>query len=489
MQKRNYWSALKCGVAAFCVAAVAFACTKDENPKAFKESDKIAFSVALDNGVVAKSSDGANSHFLCSFGEDSVYLSVCELDNSVQWALGADTAAVETKGAPIEDPSGSGENRLAEFWVSAKLDDGNIYFADERVDVASGSSGRYWPKEENLNFFAYAPYGAKQNVTSPSFVKNDDAWTGSFSYTMPKDDTDGNDAEILPDYIYTIASGKSKTDGVAVPLTFHHAFSAISFTAGVMPEGVVIKYIALKYIYSSGSCSFVEDATKGIEFTWSSQEVQTTFKQDFSVLVNGSADKGIALNTKEQTFMVVPQTLPDNAEFEVCFSLNGVEKTLCKAIKDVTDEWEADKKYVYNISLPDEVSIEIEDSVEGAVKRDVEITNTGIATSYIRAAVIGYWVVGNYVVAAWNETDGNFVYDAQWDNYWIKHSDGFYYYKYSLEPGKSPEVPLFETYTLVNQTSYEQAKLQLNIMVQAVIASSKDSGVWPWPVELKNQLN
>lgn len=512
-ERRVFRGVLRACIVAAVVAVAAVSCVMDEPLPVVKSGDKIAFSVALDNGFVARSADGATaatkaevvesagsaSHFLCSLGEDSLYLSVSELRNSVQWALGADTAAVETKGAPIEDPSGSGENKLAEFWVSAKLDDGVDYFIDEKVAVSATSTGRYWPMDRDLNFLAYAPAAAKGNVNL-NFSVEEEKGAGSFSYTMPAPltgDNDGQDAVNLPDYIYSLASGKNKANsGESVALGFHHAFSAICFKVGTMPEKVFVEHIALKNIYSGGECSFVEDATAGVLFTWSGQSSseKKSYKQIFKRSVNTGEEGALVnngddhINSNEQTFMVVPQDFAGNeaAEIEISFSIDGRPYVLSKPIKGISAEWEADRRYVYVISIPEDVDIEIEDEVSGAEKKNLVMTNKGFADSYIRAAVVGYWIVedgdNSYVVSDWKETDGEFVRGSGWDSYWKLHTDGFYYYKYPLKNGETPTVPLFDTYTLTAESPVVNAQLQLSVMVQSVVATVLGNGSWPWEV-------
>lgn len=497
-----FFSEYRGALSLFAVALLAMSgvsCVKEEQQPVLQESDKIAFSVALGREFVTRSAEGsiaepsvvygngAAAHYLCSFGEDSIYISVSEQDNYVQWVAGADTAAAPTKGAPIVYPSGSG-NVLSEFWSSAKLDGGAVYFADDRVAVDAGSTNRYWPPDVNLNFMAYAPAGAR--IGAEKFVYEESEWTGSFSYSMPTDYVECNDAEILPDYIYALASGRNKAGG-AVGLVFHHAFSAICFKVGTMPMNVTVKHIALNNIWSDGSCKFNGDGSS-LAFGWSGQSDKKSFKQNFGVAVNASDGyylvKENDLNTSEQTFMVVPQTLPDDAVFEVCFSVDNTEYTLYKPIKDITDEWLADKRYVYSISIPEEVDIEITDDVVGAVKSNVQMTNNGLANSYIRAMVVGYWIVESgsdeCIVADWKETDGEFVYGAGWNEHWkLNEVDGFYYYKYQLAPGQLPAVPLFESYTVTAVPPVANAKLQLNVMVQAVIASELGKGSWPWGLD------
>ncbi|MBR5856670.1 MAG: fimbrillin family protein [Bacteroidales bacterium] len=490
---------VKLYIAVALVAVIAVSCQKQEEQALAESGDEIVFNVEMNDGFALKSA-GENSgesgyasreFFLCSFGTDSVCMTLSEGANSVKWANDPDTLDVGTKGAPIEDPSGGDAYALKEFWISALLDDGSLYFPETNFEISGSeaiNSQRYWPEDEALNFYAYAPEEAKKGVEGLDYSFANGKLKGSFSYSMPVDNVEGNDAEILPDYIYTIVSGKTKTKE-SVGLVFHHAFSAICFKVGSMPENVQVTHIALRNIFSEGVCSFEENDETGIYFNWTGQAELKDFVQSLNVQVDGASSSGEALTTKEQTFMVVPQTLPEDAEIEIGFTINGAERSLSKKIKEVNPKWEADKKYIYSISIQsDLVDIEVTDEVAGAVKSNVKITNTGNIPVYIRAMVVGYWSVGNYIVSAWKDTDGTFVYSSAWSNYWIKGADGFYYYKYPLLPDKTPTVPIFDSYTLQAPPPYARASLQLNVMSQAVDASTINDASWPWPVKIADGL-
>ena len=75
-----------------------------------------------------------------------------------------------------------------------------------------------------------------------------------------------------------------------------------------------------------------------------------TQKRDFTLALNYSSDgkAGKDITTKDNTFFLLPQALPDEAILEVKMMINGQLKTLKKAINGKT--WKQGEKIVYNLS-------------------------------------------------------------------------------------------------------------------------------------------
>ena len=124
---------------------------------------------------------------------------------------------------------------------------------------------------------------------------------------------------------------------------------------------------------------------------------------------------------------------------------------------------------VTNTFGPAYVTVKVEDEVDGLVKKNVVITNTGNVDAYIRAAIVGYWCnEAGEIVAAWDpEQDGTFNNSLPGNN-WTKSGD-YYYYTDPVAPGQPTPYALFDTYT-VGTPPVEGAHLVMNILVQAVQA-------------------
>ena len=125
---------------------------------------------------------------------------------------------------------------------------------------------------------------------------------------------------------------------------FNHALTAIQFKTGSqLPSGITIKSISFKNIYFKGEHSL---GTKGDD-TWT---VDQTQKRDFTLTLNYSSDgtEGKDITTQDNTFFLLPQTLPSDAVLEVTMMIKGQLKTLKKAINGKT--WKQGEKIVYNLS-------------------------------------------------------------------------------------------------------------------------------------------
>ncbi len=406
-----------------------------------------------------------------------------------------------TRGKPFDEAT----NKVNEFTVVA-LRDGSAgssnYFEDGyTVSPSGGGDDRVWNTKypwpsSSLSFCAYTTTKEVAGF-NPTFQNQDGNLSGSFSYTLPATDKN-NDAKNQPDLVFAMSPGHSKTSD-PVELLFHHALSAIVFKVGTMPIGVTLKSIAIGNVYSSGTCSMTSGKKsesageiENVVFTWTQTGGRNgTYTQTLGEQVAQEDDYFGKENSADYTFLMIPQDMDDNTQFSLTFGLDGKEYTFSHRFKDIKikggdamlEKWEADTKYIFTIGLNGEVDVEVDDKVVDAVKQDVQIRNTGIATGYIRAAIVGYWVdKEGYIRDAWNENeDGTFEWGDEWDTYWKKgDDDGFYYYQLPVPHNESTKYPLFEKYTLSESTTTAHADqtLKLSIVAQIVI-EDKLKEAWP----------
>ncbi len=84
------------------------------------------------------------------------------------------------------------------------------------------------------------------------------------------------------------------------------------------------------------------------------------------------------------------------------------------------------------------ISIEVNEELDGNTKKNVTVENTGTARAYIRAVVVINWVNVNgdmlYGEPPYEDTDYTVDYNT---TDWIHGSDGFWYYKYPVDPNAS----------------------------------------------------
>lgn len=116
---------------------------------------------------------------------------------------------------------------------------------------------------------------------------------------------------------------------------------------------------------------------------------------------------------------------------------------------------------VVNEFTPAEVTCAVSETFTegGKTKTNVGITNTGNTTAWIRAKVVGNWVLDGKVVAPWTD-------DITYASGWTKGSDGFWYCNTTTDAGKTTSN-LFDSYT-AGTAPVEGAHLELTIVCQAV---------------------
>lgn len=410
--------------------------------------------------------------FLGIVGRDSLFITLTEEDN---------VSTPETRGVYSEET-------FTSFKVSAYTADGNVWsnwgtnipVTKEGNDwnyTVNGYTEVYWP-EHPLYFFAYA-----QNIGSgfsPNFSLTDGVCSGSFSYTLPTAQATGqatpaNDAKQQPDLVVAIAPNQTKADN-PVNLPFSHALSAVVFKWGTLPADLVISNasISLVGVPSSGSCTL--QYSNDIAFSWETNNTTGTYTIE-NFQGEGSDD---------ETFLMIPHTLSKTEEMKLVFKVGEETHPFELPLPEFStiEKWEANKRYTYTISISEDVKVEIEEDFEPEtpVKSNVQIQNTGMSTAYIRAAVVGYWENSSgKIIKEWNiedENSGEWVKDSEWDTHWTKHTDGFYYHKTPVPAGAYTQVPLFDKYELTNIGPEKDAKLTVNIVVQAV-AVDLVTTAWP----------
>lgn len=245
---------------------------------------------------------------------------------------------VLTRATPIKD-----DNMYESFGVSAYSYTGSWdesqttpnYFYNATASKSGGSytlsSTYYWPGSSyKMKFFAYAPTANGQYVLSG----RTQAGSPTISVTIPSDVNDQKDLLVAKT---DELSGNTNT---AVALTFNHALTAIRFVCGDDMQGGTVKSVSLKNVYSKGTYHMGTQS-------WSNIGTPATFPQTLNKSTTGTA--GEALTTDAQTFMMVPQTLPDGAQLEVVFTDNSsIDHTLTADIKGTS--WPVGKTVTYKIS-------------------------------------------------------------------------------------------------------------------------------------------
>ncbi len=297
-------------------------------------------------------------------GSDTLYL---HASIDVNTATVSKEAKAGTRGVPIN--SDNFQSVCKNFGVTAYTQgDGKLFMSDEEVsnyanEAWSPSGGaRYWPEDETLDFYAYAPYSFNENKpfeTAPSINRADH--TMSFIYTVPTT-TDGNDAVAQPDIMFAYAECSRSTTNERgnVPLEFAHALAAVKFVANDI-AGCTINRITLKGLYGAGDCIFTPagkdgegvDKPRGT-FAWNDLGDKKDFTQKFNVQLKDqqSGEQPITGDNSPTTFMMIPQELEGaTVEVNLTTTKDGIHHTLVgKLASTDLNEWEAGNIYTYKIS-------------------------------------------------------------------------------------------------------------------------------------------
>lgn len=207
----------------------------------------------------------------------------------------------------------------------------------------------YWPGNgHTLQFYALTPDDA--GIRMPATP----ASTHLSSYTVPQDVAEQHDILVA-----TTEELSGNYNQAAVPLTFRHICTAVRFETGSQMQAGSIKSVMLKGVKTTGAYDMATDK-------WVLTDATDSYTLDVDKATTGTETPGSGITNIENTFMMLPQTLPDGATVEVVFQdkVTGNERTLSAAIGGT--EWPQGKTVTYKISITPEydMSIECEDKVD-----------------------------------------------------------------------------------------------------------------------------
>lgn len=220
----------------------------------------------------------------------------------------------------------------------------------------AGTTPQYWPSEGTLTFNAISPVTIspdKTILTSPSFTYS----SGSVTAIGAKlNDNSTNQADVL---VAKTVTGQNKTNNATgVEMTFYHALAQIVVTAkaGSNAPTTQINSIKLNNTAQSGnlSASNLSNAD-GPSFAWTEPAytdvdfVATFF--DTNLTTDESAEStGILVLPVDEKDGATKYSITVNYDLG---SNKGLESTLELLSTDTgkISEWEAGKKYVYNLTI------------------------------------------------------------------------------------------------------------------------------------------
>lgn len=443
---------------------------------------------------------------------DNVYMYMLEEDFS-SFAMYGNTTRAEGDASDSDNTTSGGSSygdigMIAFHTLTSDENTTTTMFMDN-INLNEYQDNTYWPaKGGDIEFYAYAPYYDSEAAQTYYSVTTNGFSAPVISYQVPTDIT--KQLDLMDGYV--------KTDDYVegqVEISMSHLLSQIQVNLGDIDQGEITS-IAINNVYYKGTNSYVEvtdpeDGTVKLMPKWTvDAEVG---KRNYEITEDNGIEKSDD-RIEIKPMYLMPQDLPDDAEIVVTIQVSeGVEYCLKKNLKEITTTWLPNKKYTYTISTPREVEVEVTDRVvsEGGApqKKDLVITNVGMATAYIRLDLVGAWCVDKesiingetntetLVVGDWKPAeDGTFVWgegggaepttSATVRN-WRKGADGYYYYMKPLKRSQKIEGDdaLFKSYTLSKRGPMADAYLEFSILVQAVL---KDDARYLWPEDIKTEL-
>ena len=447
---------------------------------------------------------------------DNVYMYMVE-ENIPAIAKYGDATRAEgdsNNGEGVTTNNGYGNIGIIAFHTFTSGENNTTTVFMDNINLNEYQDNTYWPaKGGNIDFYAYAPHYDSQTAPTYYSVTKDGYSAPKISYQVPTDIT--KQLDLMDGYVQT----NDYVDG-KVDISMSHLLSQIQVKLGSIDQGRITK-IEINGVYSKGLHTINNKDDKSVTI-WN---IDDSVKDNY-VQTNASGLENNANGVVGGSMYLMPQTLPSEATIVITVQVPTENDTkdaqgnnnysdvktysLCKKISEITDVWKPNKSYTYIISTPNEIQVEVTDVVEqvegGAPqKKDLVITNAGMATAYIRLDMVGAWCVDKeniingetktetLVVGDWKPAeDGIFVWgeggeprsaDASVRN-WRKGADGYYYYMLPLRRGEQIKGAnaFFESYTLTNRGPMNNAYLELTIMVQAVLTDDAemlwDSAIW-----------
>lgn len=267
-----------------------------------------------------------------------------------------------TEGFPTDNPTFTRGTQITKadgmssFGVTAFL--GSQKYMDHVEIKRSADSWKpqtdyFWLNGKPLDFYAWYPYNSAEGTNGiPSGMTLNKEDFSSISYTVP------TDVSKQEDLMFAVKKDALEpADGKATSLDFKHSLAAVKFVVGDLPAGTKVTSVALKGVKYKGDLAVTAGNNGEAQLAWSNLVNDTeNFTQATTKEVKEN-DTDHAITNENQTFFMMPQTLPDNAMVEVVVEdEKGMKVTLTGALQDATatvgakNKWEAGNTYTYRVN-------------------------------------------------------------------------------------------------------------------------------------------
>lgn len=224
-----------------------------------------------------------------------------------------------TEGFPTDNPTftrgtqiTNADGMSSSFGVTAFM--GSQKYMDhveikKSADSWEPETAYFWLNGKPLDFYAWYPYNSegKNGIPAGMTLNNEDF--SSISYTVP------TDVSKQEDLMFAVNKNASEPkDGKATSLDFKHSLAAVKFVVGDLPTGTKVTSVALKGVKYKGKLAVTDNKGETL-LAWSKDLANETV--NFTQATNKEVkenDTDNAITKEDQTFFMMPQTLPDAAD-------------------------------------------------------------------------------------------------------------------------------------------------------------------------------
>lgn len=349
------------GMAAMLSCLLLFSCNDEDflernGDIAGNACDNICFGISPDGNVqtrgnVVSDVDGYTSGQFVLRSQDSAD-TLCVraiVSDGVHSSAFGDRQAV-TRGTPVTEDNFYDSFHVLAYWKKGGTQVEEQFYMDTNVAKAgdglwSSTDTYYWPGAGHaLQFYAWAPAADAFSTTPQSPA------TSTLAYTVPTEAVDQKDI---------VVARPDETPGdhnAAQELTFDHVCTAVRFVIGSQMQAGRIESVALKGVQYKGAY----DLKSG---SWELKNDVTDFTQSLGKEMTGEETDGTSVTASDGTFMMLPQTLPDNAKVEVVFhsTATNTDRTLEAIIGGM--EWPQGKTVTYKLSISPEYEFKLENEI------------------------------------------------------------------------------------------------------------------------------
>lgn len=231
------------------------------------------------------------------------------------------------------------------------IDNANFTSTDGTNWNESTGKTYFYPKEGEVNFFAYAP-----NLTSPTCSKD------QFSVKFTPETTMANQK----DFVFGTAIGSNATADAAVQLTLNHKLSKIQIKAKNTNPEYKYKVTGVKMYANKNMGTFTYTGTQG---TWNTDgAIEGSYSVTYSTEKELTSVPQIIFEKDEDSFLLIPQQLtawdPNNdannndkgafISVKITITATTSDNEIVKdqwAAVPVSTNWQPGSKYIYTLDF------------------------------------------------------------------------------------------------------------------------------------------